>query len=152
MRHLHPPAGARLVRPHASPPGRAVAAALFAGLLAACAAGPHAAPTASPRTIAPRGARAPSDRILTGEGFAGLDLNQSLYDALQGLRPNFLSFRGAAPTVYVNGVRVASEATLRELPIRWVERVQLLAGDEATLRYGTNHTGAALLVSTRGTR
>jgi hypothetical protein len=99
---------------------------------------------------APRGAAAPGDRVLARTQLAGLDQARPLHDVLRDLRPGFLWFRGVSPTVYVDGVRVASDATLRELPVRWVERVELLSGAEATLRFGTNHTGAALLVTTRG--
>jgi hypothetical protein len=95
-------------------------------------------------------ARAPRDRTLGPEDLARVDRTQSLYDAIVALRPQFLTFRGTQPTVYVNGVLAGPVSVLRDIPVAWVERVRMLSPDEATLLYGTSRGGAAIQVTRRG--
>jgi hypothetical protein len=74
-----------------------------------------------------------------------------LHAALRLARPRFLRTRAArkdAPVVYVDGVRVGDLAYLRSLPVRDVAIVRALGRSEATTRFGTDHVGGALLVTT----
>ncbi|MGD2071714.1 MAG: Plug domain-containing protein [Gemmatimonadota bacterium] len=95
-------------------------------------------------------ARAASDRIdaarLQATGA------HDVHDALRLIRPRMLGTRAPrkdAPVVYVDGVRVGHVAYLRRLPVREIESIRRLGGPDATTRYGTDHVGGALLVTTR---
>ena len=74
-----------------------------------------------------------------------------LFTALRLSRPRFLRTRAPrkdAPVLYVDGVRVGELAYLRGMRTRSVASVRLLRGPDATTRYGTDHVGGALLVTT----
>jgi hypothetical protein len=116
----------------------AVAAPLAASL-AACATAGSAAPPA--RTI-------PDARVLTGAELNAQSPGLPLDVAVAQLRPSFAWRRGRAPTVYVDGLRYGSFDSLRELPSSWVVRIEVLDGPTATWRYGTNHSGVVLDVTT----
>jgi hypothetical protein len=102
---------------------------------------------------APRASHPHSDltsfRVVTERDLATLGTSASLHDALGMLRPSFLAFRGATPTVFLDGVHSGPVGMLREIPVQWVAQVRLLTASEATLRYGTTHMGAVLEVTTR---
>lgn len=75
-----------------------------------------------------------------------------VYEALRLSRPLMLGTRAPrkdAPIVYVDGIRIGDVASLRRLPVRDVAAIRHLSGPDATTRYGTNHVGGALLVTTR---
>lgn len=74
-----------------------------------------------------------------------------LLTALRRARPWFFqtrSQRAIAPVVYLNGVRMRALARLRDLDVRSVRSICLLRASDATTRYGTDHVGGALLVTT----
>ncbi|NIP80420.1 MAG: hypothetical protein GWM90_14830 [Gemmatimonadetes bacterium] len=78
------------------------------------------------------------------------------FDAVQRLRPEFLR-RGrvnvrddtqALPVVYVDDVRYGGVDELKGIRASQVISIRYLNGADATTRYGTGHTGGALLVTT----
>lgn len=81
---------------------------------------------------------------------------QSVYDAIQFLRPQFLIRRGggssAMPVVYVDNIRRGGPETLNEIFVFQVEEIRYLSSSEATMRFGTGHPGGAILVKTGAKR
>ena len=82
----------------------------------------------------------------------------SVYDLLSHLRPEYLHSRGsnslrnlAPPTaiVYLDGVKFGSIESLRSMSGESVAQIQYLSASDATTRYGTDHTGGAILITTR---
>ncbi len=83
------------------------------------------------------------------------------YDAIRQTRPQWLrSGRGQSSLiqssqdrrgirVYVDGVPMGDAAALRTIDTRTVAEMQFLDAREATLKYGTNHSEGAILVTTR---
>lgn len=105
---------------------------------------------------APMGAQPFSGRELTAGDLRQLAGARNLLDGIARLRPSFLMPRrgpDAVPAVYVNGVRVAAVAALREVGVDEVSVVRFLDPSEATIRYGTGHGGGVvevLLLAPRG--
>ena len=99
-----------------------------------------------------RPAALPAERALGADDLARLDAGQWLHDALAAARPGFLALGddGGSPTLFVDGVLVGPVTALHHLPVAWVERVALLARDEALALHGAFHGRAALAVRTRG--
>lgn len=103
-------------------------------------------------STSPRCARAGpsgSDRV-TGRELLATGASD-LHAALRLARPHFLRSRAArkdAPVLYVDGVRVGDLSYLRSLPVRDVAAVRALGRSDATTRFGTDHVGGALLVTT----
>jgi len=92
-----------------------------------------------------------SDEIVTSTG-------RNVYEVIAQLRPEYLRSRGAgslrneAPpraTVYVDNVRFGALETLQSLTVDHLLRVEYLSASDATTRFGTDHTGGAILVTTR---
>jgi hypothetical protein len=115
------------------------AAMLMAG--SACGGGRGQPGTAPPRT----------DReMLTAE-----ELNQrsfySAYEAVDALRPLWLSHRGEGSDVqvYVDDNRMGGVAALRSVRILSIALIKHLDGIQATARYGRGHEAGAILVTTR---
>ena len=63
--------------------------------------------------------------------------------------PTFDSPRPAEPVVYLDGIRVGNLDELRRLRAVVVERMEYLSPSDATNRFGTNHEGGTILVTTR---
>lgn len=97
---------------------------------------------------ASRPAGATQNRIVEAEL---ADLGQ--IDALQAvnrLRPQWLSTRsGAAPVLYVDGQRRSNVQELGTIRASDVEQMEYMSATDASTRYGTGHTGGAVLVTTR---
>jgi hypothetical protein len=76
-----------------------------------------------------------------------------LLEAVKRVRPRFV--RSHAPrrdqpsVVYVDGTRVGPVYHLRDIPVMDVLEVVFVGASDATTRYGTDHTGGALLVRTQ---
>lgn len=79
------------------------------------------------------------------------------YRAIELLRPEFLRSRGIAnlntaeptlPVIYVNGVRFGELESLRLVRAPDVRLIRYLNAADATMRFGTGHTGGAILVKT----
>src|SRR5687767_2336792 len=80
------------------------------------------------------------------------------HDLITTLRPQFLrsrgvsSLRATAPTtatVYVDGMRFGEIESLRSLPALQILRVEYINASDATTRFGTDHVGGAILISTK---
>lgn len=94
---------------------------------------------------------------LTAEEISELVV-QTAYEAVQVSRPQWLVARGSGsvrnpvpqpPVVYVDGVRMGDVDELRRIRANVVQQMEFLSASDATNRYGTNHTGGAILVTTR---
>ena len=80
---------------------------------------------------------------------------QTVYGAIRRLRPQWLRARGRTsinavgpdePTVYVDGARYGSLNDLGRMDVNQVTRAEFVDPIEATTRFGTNHTGGAILI------
>ena len=79
------------------------------------------------------------------------------YELINALRPNWLQARSQSigtrsaglPVIYVDGSRMGTVEFLRQIPAGQVQTAQFLRAPEATSRYGSNHTGGAILIVTR---
>lgn len=96
--------------------------------------------------------------LLVDEITAAKGMGWSAYDMIAQLRPEFLRSRGAtslgnttppATTVYLDGVKYGDLQSLRQISGEHVTRVDYLNGSEATTRYGTDHVGGAILITTK---
>jgi hypothetical protein len=86
-------------------------------------------------------------------------LGRNAYDLLAQLRPEFLRSRGAttlqknsAPstaTVYLDGVKYGDLQSLKLISAEHITIIRYLNGSEATTRYGTDHVGGAILITTK---
>ncbi len=83
---------------------------------------------------------------------------QTLYQAIQRLRPQWLQARSAIitaagppdlPQVYVDGAPGGDVEALRNILATEVLEVTYMEAIDATTRFGINHTGGAILVRTR---
>lgn len=80
------------------------------------------------------------------------------HDAIRRLRPNWLRYRGQAVLVgtdreslrvYVNRNFFGDADSLKQLFVRDIQEIRYLDARQATLRFGTDHTVGAILVTTR---
>ena len=75
--------------------------------------------------------------------------------AIQRLRPQFLVIRGgmskrtgdAGIVVYSNGARLGDTGALTQIPAAEVKSIEYLNPNDATQRFGQNHTHGAILVT-----
>jgi hypothetical protein len=75
--------------------------------------------------------------------------------AVMRLRPAFLR-RGQSTAVagvsllqvYLDNARLGGPETLETVPVESIRSIQYLSSSEATLRWGTNHTGPVILLAT----
>jgi len=80
------------------------------------------------------------------------------YQAISRLRPLFLH-RGRDKTparpnmsslqVYLDDARLGGLESLQTVPIESIRSIRYLSASEATIRWGTNHMGGVILLSTR---
>ena len=82
------------------------------------------------------------------------ELNQrpfySVYDAVEALRPNWLSMRGpyGVVQVYVDENHLGGIEVLRTIRIPGVAVIRHMDGIQATARYGRGHESGVILVTT----
>ena len=109
---------------------------------------------ASSKTAAQAGAshRSTGD-VLGGEELSGTGAT-NVYDAVQRLRPQWLTSarirRGGSGdelVVYLDSNRYGTLTSLRSLSLGGVQEVRYYGASEATNRFGTGHTGGAIVVS-----
>ena len=98
-----------------------------------------------------------SSRVLTADEIAEVVV-VTAFDAVQQYRlhwlrsrasPTFLNPDGSPPVLYLDGIRLDDISELGRIRADVVERMEYLSPSEATNRYGTNHNGGAILVTTR---
>jgi len=100
------------------------------------------------------GARS-SSNVLTRQELSTIAV-QSLYEAVQRLRPGFLRARttsagpGFLPVVFVDGIRKGSPEYLRSIPSSEVNEIRYLTVQDATTRYGMNVEAGVLDVKLIG--
>ncbi len=79
-------------------------------------------------------------------------------DIVRQLRPNWLRSRGPVstsrsvpelPVVYIDDVRTGDPSTLDRIPSHNVSEIRFLTGRDATTRFGMDHGGGAILVTTK---
>jgi len=73
------------------------------------------------------------------------------YSLIAALRPHWLSSRSpdASVRVYRDGTLAGGTDELRSIDLASVQRIEWLSGMDATTRFGMNHSGGAILVTTR---
>ena len=80
------------------------------------------------------------------------------YDVIARLRPEYLRSRGAAslrnttpPTavVYLDEMRYGGINSLKSLSADQILRIEYINASDATTRFGTDHLGGAILVTTK---
>ncbi len=95
--------------------------------------------------------------VLTADEIGEAAVNTA-YEAVQLTRPRWLTRRSSPtmgnpaptpPVVYLDGIRIGDISELERLRAEVVERMEYLSPSDATNRFGTNHTGGAILVTTR---
>ena len=98
-----------------------------------------------------------SRNVLTAEEISRITVG-NVYEAIEQLRPEYLRSRGAisfrsasAPraAVYLDAVYFGTLASLRNIRATQVMLIEYLSASEATTRFGTNHAGGAILVTSR---
>jgi hypothetical protein len=94
--------------------------------------------------------------VISQEEIAGTHAVSAL-DLVQKLRPSFLSSRGALtmigrqaqlPTVYVNGFRYGSAATLQDIPVAQIAEIRMYRVGSASV-FGPGETAGVLAVTLR---
>jgi hypothetical protein len=129
-------------------------------VLAGCATASNAVPASNQEVVGPqeRTGRT-SDYIGDAEiRSASSGGANDAYDVITRLRPFF--FRRGRETspvdpgrsllqVYLDNVKLGGLETLQTVPIDAIKSIQYLNSGEATLRWGTNHTGGVILLSTK---
>jgi len=82
----------------------------------------------------------------------------SAYDLIQRLRPEYLRSRGTSSlnnpipvtaVVYVDEVRFGQIESLRALSTEQIREIHYINASDATTRFGTDHVGGAILITTR---
>jgi hypothetical protein len=99
-----------------------------------------------------------SANLITAEEIAASSARNAL-DAVQLLRPNWLRMRGVsgstlggetiAPVVYSDNIRLGDAENLLGLPASDIASIEYLNSRDATTRFGTGHTGGAILIKTK---
>lgn len=81
---------------------------------------------------------------------------RNAYDLIRNIRPGWLRPRarvtlaGATPVaVYLDGVRTGGPEALYEVQTQQISAANFLDGPSATQRFGTDHGGGAILITTR---
>lgn len=78
------------------------------------------------------------------------------YDLIESLRPHWLRGRGpksvrvrmaSNPIVYVDGLRHGYVSALISLPVHNIVEIQYMSSGDATIRFGIDHPGGAILIS-----
>lgn len=96
--------------------------------------------------------------LITNAELQGMDA-LNVYEAVRRLRPTWLRYRGQSVLsgpdreslrVYVNGSYFGDAESLSNLRARNVQELRFLDARQATLRYGTDHTVGAIVVTTGG--
>ncbi len=99
--------------------------------------------------------RSPS--VLLADELQELNVDNA-YQAVERARPQWLNSRasptpanpdGAEPVVYVDGIRAGGLGELRRVRVVSIVRIEYMRANDATSRFGTNHQGGAILVTTR---
>lgn len=83
---------------------------------------------------------------------------RNAYDVIKYLRPQFLKVRGTTstrstgsttPVVYFDNIRFGSINELQNIMVQQIGKIQYLNPGDATFRFGGDHTGGAILITSR---
>ena len=95
-----------------------------------------------------------SANAISGDEIAGAQGIVTVYDAIQRLRPQWLTnsrSRNLGTSdqliVYLDTNRYGSLESLRQFPIGGVTDIRYLSAAEATNRFGTGHSGGAIVIT-----
>jgi hypothetical protein len=98
----------------------------------------------------------PNDRNVLTQVQLGDHRFNNAYDAVEALRSNWLNTRGSdsfqAPShvrVYLDNVSLGDKETLRTIAIATIVYIRYFDGISATARWGLDHGGGVIYVSTR---
>jgi hypothetical protein len=125
-----------------------LALSLVLSFLVGCSANPGAGGGSTPR---------PQHNQISSEELQGTQFRNA-YELIQALRPNWLQARGqhsltntaaGQVMVYLDGNRVRGPEILRQIPTSDLHVARYLTATEATARYGTDHSGGAIVNATR---
>lgn len=98
--------------------------------------------------------------LLTRADLEGLD-ELTAYQAIRRLKPTWLRYRGQSVLtgpdresfrIYVDNNLFGDADALSQLMIGNIEEIRFLNAREATLRFGTDHTVGAILITSRRIR
>lgn len=96
--------------------------------------------------------------LLQDEITGSRSIGATAYDLLAQLRPEYLRNRGsvsirdnvqATAVVYVDGTKFGALDALRSVSAEHIFRVDYLSASDATTRFGTDHTGGAILITSK---
>lgn len=106
---------------------------------------------ASTGTTRPTTRRSPN--VISSEEIAATQGVVSAYDAIQRLRPQWLTTSRTRSTgtqdelwVYLDTNRYGTMETLRQLPIGGITEFRYMNAAEATNRFGTGHSGGVIVI------
>ena len=121
----------------------------FAALAIVLATAPACASTGTPRPGGPRH----SAYLISDQEIAAAEGVVTVYDAIQRLRPQWLTNSRARNVgsndqlvVYLDTNRYGTIESLRQLPIGGITDIRYLNAAEATNRFGTGHAGGAIVI------
>jgi hypothetical protein len=126
-------------------------------LVAGCASGSGSA-TQTGETAAQRApVRRDRNVLLRTELSEVQQVEMTVYQAIRQFRPNMLmgtpasTMTGTAPalSVYVDDTRQGGVEALSQIRMTEVERIEYMNGSEATTRFGTGHSGGAIVIRRR---
>lgn len=93
-----------------------------------------------------------SANLITAEELTDL-ASESALTAVRRLRPRWLQSRGAAanmPVTLLDGQRLGIDPNaLDQISVSDIGSIRYLSASDATLRYGTNYPGGAIVVESR---
>ena len=92
-----------------------------------------------------------SNRIVRAD-LDALEGTLDVYQAIERLRPRWLQTRGrvgSRPVLYVSGSRRGDLDDLKSMQAAEVEQMEYMSPSDATTRFGTGHSGGAILVTNR---
>jgi hypothetical protein len=96
--------------------------------------------------------------LLLDEIAGSRSLGATAYDVISQMRPEYLRNRGtvsiknntqATAVVYVDGTKYGDLESLRNVSAEHIFRIDYLSASDATTRYGTDHVGGAILITTK---
>ena len=111
---------------------------------------------ASPGAPSEGGTASRSRNLISRVELEGMD-ELTVYQAVRRLRPTWLRYRGQATItganreslrVYLNRQYFGNAESLSNIRVRDVQEIRFLDAREATLRFGTDHTVGAIVIST----
>ena len=90
-----------------------------------------------------------SSNVLTLKELNTVTSAGNMYDVVVSLNPDLLRHRGRVVSVAIDGVLTGTVETLRYLAPGTVHEIRLIEGPDATMLFGSRHTGSVLMVTTR---